>query len=593
MSHLCCRTNLAGRSCRAAVTANQELPGTLNVQCMNTTKTLLANQASVLILAGAGFFVPDWFASAQELQHLSITQPGGMPGTPVITGIEQATNGASVAWDGPSGYYQLFQKPGSKDASWQPVGGLNASRQATITALASNAFFRVLGPAPQYAGAAVCLECHENIHTTVSATRHAGAFTNAPGGQTNWLAGITVGYGLPTGFISTNDSRSMNQLAGVQCENCHGPAANHAANPEDFVARPRVELAATVCGGCHTGAEQPQYDEWLTSGHATVTEPDMNPNSCGRCHIGPARLAMVKGKLVPQNDHNVAVGCAVCHDPHAVRVFGNVLNGVQTNVVGGFTVVITNTQLGAFYTNQLRNPLSSTNDYFLTPTDVFSSKYDPNINVCAQCHNHRGASWTSPSRPPHRSPQYNILLGTIGELETGSVTATNRVPGTHQLVEKQCVGCHMQTTEHQTGPPEIAAVTGHKFAMNSYGVCVKCHGSAANAQILREFILTPAITNLVNSIKNDLDTWAATKAPESLRTKYGSRAWEYTNPGDLSPGGPGPNATEQMLIRDNIKIARFNLYLVVNDGSVGVHNPQYCLQLLLFASDRVQQEVNN
>ena len=110
---------------------------------------------------------------------------------------------------------------------------------------------------------------------------------------------------------------------------------------------------------------------------------------------------------------------------------------------------------------------------------------------------------------------------------------------------------------------------------------------------LRELILTPAITNLVNSIKSDLDTWAATKAPESLRTKYGSRAWEYTNPGELSPGGPGPNATEQALIRDNIKIARFNLYLVVNDGSVGVHNPQYCLQLLLFASDRVQQELNN
>ena len=251
------------------------------------------------------------------------------------------------------------------------------------------------------------------------------------------------------------------------------------------------------------------------------------------------------------------------------------------------------TQLGAVYTNQLRNPISSTNDYFLTTADVFSSKYDPNVNVGAQCHNHRGASWTSSSRPPHHSPQYNILLGTIGELETGSVTATNSVPGTHHLAEKQCVGCHMQTAEHHAGPPEVAAVTGHKFTMNSYGVCVKCHGSAANAQLLTEFILTPAITNLVNSIRNDLNTWAATKAPESLRAKYGSRAWEYTNPGELSPGGPGPNATEQELIRDNIKIARFNLYLVVNDGSVGVHNPQYCLQLLLFASDRVQQELND
>ena len=560
---------------------------------MNSTRTLLANQASVLILASAGVFGPAGFARAQEIQHLSITQPGGMPGTPVITGIARASNSVTVTWDGPSGYYQLFRKPGLSGTSWQPAGGLNASRQATIATLSSNAFFRVSGPAPQYAGAAVCLECHEDIHTTVSATRHAGAFANAPDGQAYCLACVTVGYGLPTGFINTNDARSLNQLTGVQCENCHGPAANHAANPEDFVVRPRVELAATVCGGCHTGTERSQYDEWLTSGHATVSEPDMNPNTCGRCHIGPARLAMLKEKLVPQNDHTVAVGCAVCHDPHATRVFANVLNGVHTNVVGGFTVVITNTQLGAVYTSQLRNPLSSTNDYFLTTADVFSSKYDPNINVCAQCHNHRGASWASSTRPPHHSPQYNILLGTIGELETGSVTATNAVPGTHHLAEKQCVGCHMQKAEHQAGPPEIAAVTGHKFTMNSYGVCVKCHGSAANAQMLRELILTPAITNLVNSTKNDLNTWAATKAPESLRTKYGSRAWEYTNPGELSPGGPGPNTTEQTLIPDNIKIARFNLYLVVNDGSLGLHNPQYCLQLLLFASDRVQQELND
>ena len=57
----------------------------------------------------------------------------------------------------------------------------------------------------------------------------------------------------------------------------------------------------------------------------------------------------------------------------------------------------------------------------------------------------------------------------------------------------------------------------------------------------------------------------------------GRRAWEYTMPGALSPGGPGPNAAEQTLIPDNIKKARFNLYLVLYDGSFGVHNPDYIL----------------
>jgi hypothetical protein len=176
------------------------------------------------------------------------------------------------------------------DSNWHPVGGLNASRKATITSLSSNAFFRVSGPAPYYAGSAVCLECHENIHTSESDTRHAGAFTNAlfvaRGGQTNssCLPCHTVGFGLPTGFQLINNTTPTPHLGGVQCESCHGPAANHAANPDDFIARPRIELAATVCGGCHTGAEQPTYDEWLTSGHAKVSEPDtISARRASRC----------------------------------------------------------------------------------------------------------------------------------------------------------------------------------------------------------------------------------------------------------------------------------------------------------------------
>ena len=57
----------------------------------------------------------------------------------------------------------------------------------------------------------------------------------AAGGQTNssCLPCHTVGYGLPTGFSFTNKNGVFSyttNLAGVQCENCHGPAANHAAS---------------------------------------------------------------------------------------------------------------------------------------------------------------------------------------------------------------------------------------------------------------------------------------------------------------------------------------------------------------------------
>jgi hypothetical protein len=76
-----------------------------------------------------------------------------------------------------------------------------------------------------------------------------------------------------------------------------------------------------------------------------------------------------------------------------------------------------------------------------------------------------------------------------------------------------------------------------------------------------------------------------------LRTKYGALAWEYTTPGELSSGTAGPNATEQAQIPDNLKRARFNLYIVNNDGSHGTHNALHALGLLDAARAWVQQEL--
>jgi hypothetical protein len=55
----------------------------------------------------------------------------------------------------------------------------------------------------------------------------------------------------------------------------------------------------------------------------------------------------------------------------------------------------------------------------------------------------------------------------------------------------------------------------------------------------------------------------------------------------------GPSTAGQALIPPNIKRARFNLYLVLNDGSFGVHNPLFALNLLDTAYDWVLQEINN
>jgi hypothetical protein len=528
---------------------------------MNIVKATHTEKYSKLITVFSFLLASISLLPGQAVQHLSITQPGGLPGQPVVTGIVPETNRVTVTWDGPAGYYQLLEKSNLTDPTWRALGPrTNLTRRAVVAGASSNALFRVLGPAPHFAGSRACVECHQSIHDTVTDTRHAQAFAALQqihqDKNPSCLPCHTVGYGLPSGFAS---AAATPHLEGVQCENCHGPAGNHAANPDDPTVRPRLEIAAQVCGGCHTGVHQPTFEEWKSSPHSIVVE-DMNPtnriDSCGRCHSGTARWSLIEGRPLPVGDANMGIVCINCHEPHS-----KTRNPYQ-----------------------LLNPLASTNDYFLRTTDVFADKYNPNVNVCAQCHNHRDASWTSSSRPPHHSPQYNMLLGTVGLLGTG---AAPHQPAAHGLlIKNQCVGCHMQSTNYVSEAQP--RVTGHSFQVKSFDSCRTCHPLPEE---LAEFV-TGSISNQVQTIKAELDLWAITKAPASLRAAYGTRSWEYTTPGDLSPGGPGPSSTEQALVPVNIQKARFNLYLVLYDGSYGVHNGPFAVSLLDTAQTWVEKELD-
>ncbi|NGO38632.1 hypothetical protein G4L39_04350 [Limisphaera ngatamarikiensis] len=509
-------------------------------------------------------------ASAQA-PHLNRLVRGGMPGLPVLTGIEFTTNGLRLTWEGPPGYYRVEYRT-NLTAPWRPLTpATNHLRVTTVAAPAQAAFFRVAGPAPSYAGAEACATCHADIHAQEMQTRHAAALASLERvGQADNPACLpchTVGYGLPGGFIN----RTLTpHLGGVQCESCHGPAGMHAANETDPLFRPRVEVAAQMCGGCHNAdSHRTHFEQWAGSSHAVVTE-DMNPsgriNACGRCHSGTARLALLKGAdpvATVTGDANMPVTCVVCHDPH--RDTGQPA--------------------------QLRNPLVSFADYSLGTGANFATAYNPNIQLCAQCHNQRGASWTSNTRPPHHSPQYNMLLGTAGLTPAGVASR----PAAHAFLEKQCVSCHMATEGGQDAAHP--AFSGHTFRVESYDSCRSCH---PQPETLAEF--TQSLVQMqIQRVKAALDVWALTRAPEPLR-KYGALAWEYDIPGSLSnpSGSPqirGPRSStnpaqdEQALIPERIRKARFNLYLVAYDGSHGVHNGPHAALLLDTALQWVAQEL--
>jgi len=249
-----------------------------------------------------------------------------------------------------------------------------------------------------------------------------------------------------------------------------------------------------------------------------------------------------------------------------------------TNRLTGFFYIWTNNALGARYTNQLREPFASVVDYRTSGT--FATNYDARINGCAQCHNDRGASYLNTGSPPHSSLQYNMLLGTVGEMTNG---VPPKFPAAHSRIEKQCASCHMQTPSGESG---------HKFTLTSYQACASCHGSGNNAVGLAELV-KGIITSLSEDVKGGLDQWGTVKSPTPIRS-YGSLAWEYENAGRLSSPhgtGHGPTQSEQQYIPANIKKARFNLYLVANDGSFGVHNGPLAITLLQAAQNWVATEL--
>ncbi len=510
-----------------------------------------------------------------------VLHEGGILPLPYITSVVRSNQQVTVQWWDPfGGPFTLQQTPTLGTQSWSMVTQTYGTN-FTLPATSDNQYFRVTTPAPLFAGAGVCLTCHTNFNPETAGwvnTHHATALETLKrihqDHNSECLQCHTVGYGLPTGF--TNETANAN-LAGVQCENCHGPAGDHARSPF-FTKPPIVWEAAELCGGCHNGFHHPTYDDWSTSPHGAVVEDAINEGSnasrmksCGACHSGAVRLAMLKSYkenlpldgLLPTAEEAAvtAVTCVVCHNPHTPT--GNDL--------------------------QLRNPEESL-EFFSYQTSVdFAAQYNPNINVCGQCHNQRGAKWDDTSRPPHHSPQYNILIGD-GGYELGPLPPPQSY---HRQVDEQCAHCHMHPEEPEEPSDEEPVYTGHGFRPR-LDSCAPCH-SESEAELFIAHVQTE-ITNRIAQVKDLLDTWATMKAPAGL-TQYGTLAWEYTNEGQLSnpTGNPdlkGPSSSEQALIPDNIKQARFNLYLVEHDASFGVHNADYERYLLSVAEYLVNAELD-
>ena len=335
---------------------------------------------------------------------------GGIPAQSIITANNVTSTNCTLGWYGTMGWYTVQGSPDGN--TWTNLTSVPASDfawQATVpNPFAGAAYFR-LSQANSFVGQGNCSGCHGDKYTPWTKTAHGTAIKEIlnpdgsfqPFRNASCLPCHTVGNNQPTGYAYDTNGGAANYtspLANVGCETCHGPAGWHKNSDHDVI-RPAVSLDPAICGSCHQGSHHPTYEEYAASGHAKASQGPASGDGCQVCHSANNRMVllseyndMLAGKSHPVtlytglDQTNWTATCATCHDPHSANLKG-----------------------------QLRYPLASTNFYTI-PTafdartvsvtngstvstttvkynTVFDSMYNPNIQVCAQCHNGRGVRW--------------------------------------------------------------------------------------------------------------------------------------------------------------------------------------------------------
>lgn len=113
-------------------------------------------------------------------------------------------------------------------------------------------------PDGEYAGAESCRECHEDVWERWSRTKHAHAFETLAATD-DWDNAQCIGChttGAKDKFYLDPDAMHPAQL-NVQCEECHGPGAEHVATQGTLKANPKR------CTVCHDPKNSPAF-EWTS-----------------------------------------------------------------------------------------------------------------------------------------------------------------------------------------------------------------------------------------------------------------------------------------------------------------------------------------
>lgn len=490
-------------------------------------------------------------------------------------------NVAKVSWRGPTA--------GNFTITVTADDGRTAAHVVNV-AITSPALAVTVTPLPthfDWVGESTCAGCHPDLATKWLTTQHSSALQThidpSPFGFRNEACYQCHAVGFPPigtgGFI---DEELTPQFANIQCECCHGggnpPGAGPGHKPipwdpaigmkddpaEGWITDPAYDGSNGYgCGVCHQGERHGAFNEWITSVHATFPvfqEDGVTPQgnvvgaNCVKCHNGKFFVDIqINGNPPPADDltsvdpSSVHISCAVCHDNHNNQFEEQLRVDSTAEVTIPFGPTTSGTQVNAGIGN-----------------------------TCIMCHNGRRniddfnnqISNGSAHFGFHHNSQGTTLFG-LGGAEFSGMTYTRTHP--HQTMNPNaCVTCHM----FRAGYDEVThtpALWGHDWVPR-FEACATCHTQItddASFQAFRDEFQNN-IQDLLTQIE---DLWPAawkdtSTTPPTLR-----------NVESAVGAGDGPPANDPAR-GDLYREVLWDYLYVIDDGSLGIHNPNYTTDLL-------------
>jgi len=353
-----------------------------------------------------------------------------------------------------------------------------------------------------------CIECHTDGYKNPESLPNLGN-----GGFSDVAA--AEGWTFPNdSTINYNRYNSvpanLQNMAGIQCENCHGPIGMHPA--EAAATKPLPVWNATACAVCHD--EAPTHASvllWSQSKHANyqvAINEGGSGSSCVRCHTAQGYADYVTNGIDNNNGTDyfpiatvatsTAEGampqtCQACHDPHSTTLRVNPASTFTTPA--GFVVASAGKGSTCFVCHNTRDfargdavqPCPG----FQYSTSAASPAPAPLCTPVTTITTSSGSFIGLNIGTPHDGRQGDIMAGANGYFVNGA-------PSKHMAVTDTCVGCHMKLN---TATVTLSGSnTNHTFKADGT-ICANCHSSATNLTQL-EGQFTVAYNNVVAALPN-------------------------------------------------------------------------------------------